>query len=243
MGDNNFLYKVNYASFKNYVLCKAFDLIGGGTYKPYMIQCKENHDPWAIEMHKSINTVNECIRQINVLFHQIDALPNRFLSVMAKDILQTSSPPCFNAEIWGVCGISGQHTNECVNVVSSGRCTEVFTVHKKYFVFFKYFWFILKLDHIIRSVLRHWMSSNVSELSEMSKSEKCVFFTETFDIEKYHTVFNAALKHVSESLLLYVQHYESISPMQVLMQENTTEKKKRKKANGSGSTRSECKKG
>jgi len=229
METKDFAFDIDFDSFKDYFLCKAFDVIGNGSYKAHVIKCKDNHDAWAVSMHKSISAVNECLRQLHILFQKIDFLPNQYLSLVSKDLLQTTSPPICSAELWGVCGISGLHTSECVNVVCSGRSVDTFTMHKKYFVFFKYFWFVLKLDHIIRSLMRYWIVEKQDEVTGMSKSEQCSHFSKTYNVEKYYTIFNASMKHVSESLLLYMEHYELLSPMQTLIENKKNEKKERKR--------------
>lgn len=225
----DFDFYVEFDIFKDYFLCKAFDVFGNGSYKPYMIKCKDNHDPWAVCMHRSVSAVNECIRQLNVLFQRMDLLPNQFLSVVAKDVLHTTSPPSCGEKQWGVCGISGQHTNECVNIVTGGRGAEVLSIHTKYFTFFKYFWFVLKFDHVIRSVIKYWISQNENKLSGMTKTGQCEYFTQNYCFKKHHIVFNAAIKHVSQSLLIYMRHYESISPMQLLIQSKEEQKKQKKR--------------
>jgi len=196
-------------TFTNFWLCKAFDVIGHGSYKPYVIKCKENHDEWAIKAHQACQKVAHNIKIINAHLQRIHTLPNMQLSVLCKDVISNTTPPCATEKQWAVCHISGEHTSECVQLLrSGGRHSETITIHKKIFDFLKQLWFVMKLEHIIRSIVRMWLERNAKQIQTKSIMEQCLLFQDTFkDIPKFHSFFTHAMSTITISLSTYIDHY------------------------------------
>lgn len=194
-------------TFSTFLLCKAFDVIGNGSYKQYIIKCKENNDQWAIDAHKCINTVLDYLKRILTLLHKMQSLPNVTLSNICKETVGNTTPPTTTGTEWGVCCISGEHSKDCVRLHrGSGRSNDTIHIHTKYFRFIKMLWFTTKIEHVIRSMTRHWLEQNAETLNNMSIAEKCTYFERNFKhIDQYFSFFSYAICHIEESfqVLLY----------------------------------------
>lgn len=203
--------------FTDFFTCKAFDVIGGGTYKPYIIKCKENNDQWAVNIHFSNNVILDAIKSVIILLQQTQTLPNTRLNMILKEIVNNTTPPICVVLNWGVCHISGEHSKHCVKLIRHNtRLAETVCMQKKYFQFIKMLWYICKLEHIIRTITRHWIEQNSHTLKNLNTMEQCELFQKTFhNIEKHYFYFGKALNHVTKSFEAYIQHYVFEIPLQL----------------------------
>lgn len=217
-------------AFRTFFMCKAFDVIGQGTYKPYIIKCKENNDQWAIDAHRSINTVLDCLKRILALLHKIQSLPNVALSNVCKETVGNTTPPSASASEWGVCHISGEHSKDCVRLHRGGaRGNDIVHIHEKYFRFIKLLWYATKIEHVVRSITRFWLEQNSDGVADMSMAERCRHFEQHFrDTDKHFTFFSYATHYVEESFESYIQHYVFDVPLELELGDGVPLKKKRR---------------
>jgi hypothetical protein len=203
------LREIDENQFKLFFFCKVFDCIGKNTYKQYVMQCKENNDEWAINVHSALSVVNENIKEVSVLFQIMQTLPNTSLSLISKDVVYNSTPPLSMGVEWSTCQISGQHSKRCVRLMKGvGRGAESVLVHEKYFKFLTYLWYVLKLEHVIRNVTRFWINEKMQHIDSSDVKAKCLFFENNFaDLRQYYISFNVSINFVHKTLIAHINHF------------------------------------
>ena len=194
---------VSLECFTSYVNTKAFDVIGNGAYKTFLVKCRDNNDEWATQAHKYNTLVVDFVRSINGLINDIRRLDAAGIAVISKEIVTNTTPPSYSRECFNVCQISGQHSASCVEIQRSQHKNSVtIYIHSKYITFLNVMWFVCKIDHVIRNYTRQWMWSNEEKLQNMSLSETCNLFTENTETVKslYHVFINGGrMVHMSFS--------------------------------------------
>ncbi len=196
--------------FKAFVCTKAFDIIGNGTYKAYLVKARDNGDEWAMRMHASTTTVVEHVKAINALVAQIRKFSAAGLGAICKEITSNTTPPVFSARQWNVCQISGQHSECCVELLrSQHKQSRAVFVHAQYTRFLELLWFACKIEHVVRNYTRQWLRQRDGEQQELSLWDTCnAFKDDDADVCKFHVAFRYACAYVRASLAGYLQHMQ-----------------------------------
>ena len=196
--------ELTYEMFKSFVCTRAFDIIGNGAYKAYLVKCRENNDAWAVETHQHTIAVLEHIKSIVSTITQIRRYSASGLGMICKDVITNTTPPIHSGKVWNVCQISGQHTNDCVEVMRSQHKTiRTIFVHIKYVPFFNLLWYVCKIEHIIRNFTRQWLQTTeeANNDNELSMSKLCEMFSQQdTTLRTYFDAFNYGSSFVYESL-------------------------------------------
>jgi hypothetical protein len=168
---------ITYEAFKAFFCSKAFDVIGNGSYRSFLVRCRDNNDEWALQTHRHISAVTERIRGVTVLLTQLRRGPTSGLGIACKHIITNTTPPSHSACTWNVCQISGQHSADCVELTRSQHKTACpVYVHIKYIRFLHLLWFVCKIEHVIRNYTRHWLRD--SKHVDGSVAVMCTRFSE-----------------------------------------------------------------
>lgn len=206
---------VTLETFERFFKSKVFDVIGNGSYKPYIIKCKDNNDMWAIDTYKAINIVSDTVKHVTSLLYRIQSLPNVSLSTICKEITCNTTPPMAMGNKWAVCFISGEHSKNCVRLLRGGvRCGDTVYIHEKYYYFIKQLWYVSKIEHVIRSITRNWLDTH--DVCDLNMVETCnLFETEFRDIRQHYDFFIHSMECVDRSLKTYIQHFVFDIPIKV----------------------------
>lgn len=219
---------LTYDMFSNFYLCKSFDIIGDGAYKSHLVRCRDNNDQWAVNTQRDINHVTENVKYIQLLLHKIQETPSCALAAICKDVITNTTPPTASSCEWGVCYISNQHSKDCVQISRPQmRSNGVTHIHVKYLDFINLMWYVIKIEHVIRSLTRHWIDKLGSEHASLSTGEICrLFESEQKDnIKKHFHAFQGGVRYVRESLLNYINHKDSNPPLALYVDESEDKKK------------------
>ena len=192
---------------------KAFDVITSGVYKRHFTLCKDNGDAWAIAMHAKQNKVQQCIKQLS---HKISGIAKTKLGMACRSVMNCAQPPVRIHLGFSQCFVTGVKSDKCLVISKSGKRNHEIHVHPKYAYFFLFFWFVCKLEYVIRACAKHWFDShkqdcmfNVEKIdvSEYVKERQGVldlFVGETSDMcDRLYEIFQKAHGYVYKSLVLY----------------------------------------
>lgn len=209
--------EITYDVFKSFLCCKAFDVIGNGSYKTFLVRCRDNNDTWAIETHHNVQCVTEKVKGISSVITQLRRNSAYGLGAICKDLITNTTPPVFSSTNWNVCQISGQHTDSCVELLKSQHKTAnpVF-VHSKYMDFLNMLWYVCKIEHIIRNFTRQWL--RVTEPhetgSERNIAEICQTFSEQEEaFTRLYKAFKYGSEYVKTSLKRYNEAMQGVAPL------------------------------
>ena len=205
--------ELTYEMFKAFVCSRAYDIIGNGAYKTFLVKCRENNDTWALETHQHIIAVLEHIKSIVSTITQIRRYSASGLGMICKDVITNTNPPSHSGKVWNVCQISGQHTGECVEVMRSQHKTlRTIFVHAKYAPFLNLLWYVCKIEHVIRNFTRQWLQTIEAKErdNELSMSELCEMFSqEESTLKTYFDAFKYGSSFVYDSLSDYNTHLQN----------------------------------
>lgn len=218
--ENEFQSNLTKENFTSYVNCKAFDVIGNGTYKSYLVKCRDNNDEWAVNMHQNSMSILENVRSITSLITNIRRLDASGVAVICREIITNTTPPVYSTPSWNVCQISDQHTFSCVEVIRSQHknIRSVF-IHSKYTTFLDILWFVCKIDHVVRNFTRQWLRSEQEKIKGMSLSETCEFFkTNTEEIDALFHVFSQSVTVLHNSMQQHLSKMTLCPSLQLRMQ-------------------------
>ena len=82
------------ASFKDFVLCKALDVVSGNcAYRKYLHQCCENGEEWALRVSTNVASVSAVIKELHALVDRVRRLPNSKLGKVCCEIVSSMHSP------------------------------------------------------------------------------------------------------------------------------------------------------
>ena len=95
---------MNPAAFKDFLLCKALDVISGnGAYRKYLHQCCENGEDWALKVAANITAVGGVIKELHALVDRVRRLPNSKLGKVCGEIVSSMHSPVRVIPGWSTC--------------------------------------------------------------------------------------------------------------------------------------------
>jgi hypothetical protein len=97
---------MNPAAFKDFLLCKALDVISGnGAYRKYLHQCCENGEDWALKVAANITAVGGVIKDLHALVDRVRRLPNSKLGKVCGEIVSSMHSPVRVISGWSTCEV------------------------------------------------------------------------------------------------------------------------------------------
>jgi len=195
---------MQYQDFKDYVHCKAFDVISGdGSYRRFLYQCVEKHDPWAVRMHESVARVTACVREVQNLVERVRQLQTPFARVCTEVVTSMHAPTRVVAKL-SVCSITGTHCQNCVDVSRATKTDAPMLVHPRFHYFFMMLYYVHRFEHVIRSFTKSWLDQQDQELSMSDLTQ--VFKGQEELTQTMHNAFVEGVDHVTQSLQHYLCH-------------------------------------
>eukprot|EP00961_Rhodomonas_salina_P039100 525598-Rhodomonas_salina.2 len=205
---------LDYAKFKNFACAKAYDVIGEGQYKAYLVRCRDNNDAWALQTQADIAVVQEHVKDVNTLVNQLRKHSASGLSAIAKDIMTNTTQPTYLKPSWNVCQISGQHSSDCVEICrSQHQKAPALHVHGQYVTFLNLLWYVSKIEHVVRNVTRKWLAEQPCEV-EHNMGDLCQRFAEQDAmLNQLFVAFEYGSSFVRTSLQRYLNLHETLPPL------------------------------
>jgi hypothetical protein len=95
---------MNPPSFKDFIVCKALDVISGnGAYRKYLHQCCENGEDWALKVAANVAAVGAVIKDLHALVDRVRRLPNSKLGKVCGEIVSSMHSPVRVIPGWSTC--------------------------------------------------------------------------------------------------------------------------------------------
>lgn len=193
-------------TFRGYFFAKAFDVVGNGSYKKHISQCKEVGDPWAVEMTNSIQVVQAHIRDIAGAVHAMPHTSNQ-LHEICRDVMMSAQPPIKLHAGCVTCSITDRQCMKCLDLSKTHKGPSHVFVDARFCFFFMLLWYCNKIEYIIRSFTRTWLDSHSGE--ETFQSICCKMQEEMEDqVVSMHKLFTAAHSHTMKTLERYTEAHK-----------------------------------
>ena len=186
------------SEFQSFFHAKAFDIIGNGTFKKHLAKCKEANDMWAIQMTADIQTIQNKIRDIQVLVHEIPASPCQFFEI-CRDVMSSAQPPVKMYAGTAMCALTQNICQHCLDFSKIHKNTKTLYIDARFSNFFLFLWFSNKLEYVIRSYVRSWLEDTKKDLDQVTL---CQMVQQDFKdkISSLHALFCLSYQHVTVSL-------------------------------------------
>lgn len=201
---------LTFDQFANYVHFKAFDVIGDGQYRKFLVKCRDNSEMWAINIFQDVQSVNSLIKQVSTEINKLLDIGCIKIHRICSEITTCINPPVRQKMGWHICNLSGMRSDNCVEISRSGRAETFAVVNAKYTKFILMLWFVSRLDHIIKIITKHWLEQNKNhfENESLDKLEKCQKFQKEYtDMKNLYHSFIKAHTHVLKSFEFCQQSY------------------------------------
>lgn len=199
--------------FRGYFLAKAFDVVGNGSYKKHLSQCREVGDPWAVEMTNSVQAVQNCIKEIAASVQCMPQTSNR-LHEICRDVMMSAQPPIKLHAGCVTCSITGRQCMRCLDLSKNHKGNSQVYVDARFCYFFMLLWYCNKLEYVVRSFTRTWLDSR--SLDETFQ-DVCRKMQEDMEgqVASMHRLFVAAHAHIASTLA----HYSSAHKLTLVLSE------------------------
>jgi hypothetical protein len=190
---------------RNFILFKAFDIIGEGGYRRFVLKNKNNGEQWALSIYTDSQHTNRFLRSTLQLIGQLASnVPCVKLYKLCQRVTNDMNPPSISAHGWCICSLTGMRTENTTQLGRSNK-GEVCYVHRKFHVFFTMLWFIARFELCIKYATIQWLqqnnvtpTQNIQKLCE--KLQNDVSFTNNMCRSILH-----ATQHVTDSVIMHVK--------------------------------------
>lgn len=197
-------------SFTAYYQIKAFDVISCGQYKKHLSHCRETGEQWAVLLYNKHNTICQKIKEMSTIIIEMNNPLNSRLQAICKDVMTCAQPPIKLQAGIGRCVLSGEQCEHCLDLSRAGKETRELLVQNKYWYFFVFLWYCSKIEYIIRSCTKQWLTMNDLKPQSSNYDDICARILESNESEIVimHNIFTKAYPYVMASLRQHQAKYE-----------------------------------
>ena len=191
---------------RNFVLFKAYDVIGSGGYRRFVLKNKNNGENWAITLYNDTQYVSRYVRTTLLLVNRLQYTASCVkLHKLCQRVINDLNPPTISTHGWCICALTGMRTE---NTTQLGRSSkgDACHVHRKFFKFFCMLWFIARIDLCVKYFTMQWLQKhngdeeqNIQYLCEKLQDD-------TVYVQNMCDKFAHAISHVSASVLSHIEH-------------------------------------
>jgi hypothetical protein len=190
---------------RNFVLFKAFDIIGDGGYRRFVLKNKNNGEQWAVGIYSDTQHTTRFLRATLQLIGQLAGnTPCVKLHKICQRVTNDMNPPSISTHGWCICALTGMRTENTTQLGRSNK-GEVCYVHRKFHFFFTMLWFIARFELCIKYATIQWLQQNnatsnhnIQTLCE--KLQKDPSFTKNICRSILH-----ATQHVTDSVIMHIK--------------------------------------
>mmetsp|Transcript_58594 Transcript_58594/g.154860 ORF Transcript_58594/g.154860 Transcript_58594/m.154860 type:complete len:255 (+) Transcript_58594:2822-3586(+) len=198
--------------FEAYFKHTAYDFISSGQFKRHLGSARDGGEKWASVMYSRYNEVRQKIRDVGGVVSEMTNPLNRTIQGLCRDVMTCAQPPVRLQAGLGTCVITGETCEHCLDLTRPGKeGGRQVLVHNRFWYFFVFLWYCSKLEYIIRSCTRQWMTSSGVSVRSSNYMPLCEEFSRTSanDVELMHQLFNKGWGYVTESLQRHCDKYVS----------------------------------
>jgi hypothetical protein len=191
---------------RNFVLFKAYDVIGSGGYRRFVLKNKNNGENWATTLYNDTQYVSRYVRTTLLLVNRLQYTASCVkLHKLCQRVINDLNPPTISTHGWCICALTGMRTE---NTTQLGRSSkgDACHVHRKFFKFFCMLWFIARIDLCVKYFTMQWLQKhnggeeqNIQCLCEKLQADLVY-------VQNMCDKFAYAVSHVSASVLSHIEH-------------------------------------
>jgi hypothetical protein len=191
---------------KNFILFKAYDIIGDGGYRRFILKNKNNGEQWAVVLYNDSQYVSRYVRSILNLVNRMQFNAScAKLHKICQRVINDLNPPSISNQGWCICALTGMRTE---NTTQLGRSNKVESchVHRKFYKFFCMLWFIARIELCIKYFTMQWLQKNNTGLEQNIQTLCTKLQADTDYIQSICEKFTHATEHVIKSTKMHIEH-------------------------------------
>lgn len=191
---------------RNFVLFKAYDVIGTGGYRRFVLKNKNNGERWATLLYNDTQYVSRSVRSTLLLVNRLQYTASCVkLHKLCQRVINDLNPPTISAHGWCICALTGMRTENTTQLGRSNK-GDACHVHRKFFKFFCMLWFVARIELCVKYFTIQWLQKHngSDEQNIQSLCEKLQADTEY--VQSFCDKFSHAVTHVSKSVLSHIDH-------------------------------------
>jgi hypothetical protein len=196
--------KPTYETFSNFLNAKALDVISDGAYKKYIVSCREAGEPWAVQTHISVQQVQTVVRRMSRILVELQASGNSRLAQVCTAASNNINPPQEMQSGWHTCYVSGLRCQKGIVLHVQQRSDTQYMVHKRYQRFLLAFWFVSKIEQIVRNLARVWVDEKGSTNATVKKLAE-EFQQQHEYVRNIFSIFCYCSNHVETSIARHIR--------------------------------------
>jgi hypothetical protein len=191
---------------RNFVLFKAFDIIGEGGYRRFVLKNKNNGEQWATGIYNDSHAASKFLRSTLQLTSQLSGnVPCAKLHKLCQRVTNDMNPPSISTHGWCICALTGMRTENTTQLGRSNK-GEVCYVHRKFHKFFSMLWFVARFELCIKYATMQWLQHNNGNTTQniqvlCEKLQNDTSFTKNICQSILH-----ATQHVADSVIMHIKH-------------------------------------
>ena len=191
---------------RNFVLFKAYDIIGNGGYRRFVLKNKNNGERWATTLYNDTQYVTRYVRTTLNLVSRLQYSASCVkLHKLCQRVMNDLNPPTISTHGWCICALTGMRTENTTQLGRSNK-GETCHVHRKFYKFFCMLWFVARIELCVKYFTIQWLHKhngtvehNIQVLCEMLNAD-------TGYMDSLCQKFSHALHHVSNSVVAHIHH-------------------------------------
>jgi hypothetical protein len=191
---------------RNFVLFKAYDVIGNGGYRRFVLKNKNNGEKWATTLYNDTHYVSRHVRATLLLVNRLQYTASCVkLHKLCQRVINDLNPPIISTHGWCICALTGMRTENTTQLGRSNK-GDACHVHRKFFKFFCMLWFIARVDLCVKYFTVQWLQTHNNEEEQNIQTLCEKFEADSQAVQSMCDRFSHAIAHVSMSVLTHIDH-------------------------------------
>jgi hypothetical protein len=191
---------------RNFILFKAYDVIGSGGYRRFVLKNKNNGENWATTLYNDTQYVSRHVRATLLLVNRLQFTASCVkLHKLCQRVINDLNPPTISTHGWCICALTGMRTENTTQLGRSNK-GDACHVHRKFFKFFCMLWFIARIDLCVKYFTMQWLQKHNGDEEQNIQSLCEKLQKDTVYVQNMCDKFAHAVSHVSTSVLSHIDH-------------------------------------
>lgn len=143
-----------------YVLFKGYDCIGqsNGGYKKFLTACREQQQPWAVEMSAALARVQAATKEISAKISELKSMQEQGIESVCSAVLESNLPPDESPVELGTCVLTGRASTRCFPIQTKNKTPLL--VHIRFREFVRNLWLFMRMEQVVKSYTKTFMDSH-----------------------------------------------------------------------------------
>ena len=191
---------------RNFVLFKAYDVIGSGGYRRFVLKNKNNGEKWATTLYNDTHHVSRHVRATLLLVNRLQYTASCVkLYKLCQRVINDLNPPIISTHGWCICALTGMRTENTTQLGRSNK-GDACHVHRKFFKFFCMLWFVARIDLSIKYYTVQWLQIHNKDEEQNIQALCEKFQADSACVQSMCDRFSHAISHVTASITSHIEH-------------------------------------